>query len=182
MEADAELTPAEQAAQEMRRAIMAIERDTTLTAEQKAVRRQQLMNPRSAAQSAAAGPSSSPAPKAAAGVDDTRAVIDDALQCAICFNLCDRPVTVRRSAPSQRPPLTLRQVPCQHSFCLGCFTKWVQQSKTSCPKCRAAIPQGMRANPRINAALVSAIRMARAGLEQRPSPPLTLRLPTGQAG
>ena len=103
------------------------------------------------------------APKTAAGEEDTLAVIDEALKCAICFNLCDRPVTVRGSdcSPCCSTPPATPQVPCQHNFCLGCFTKWVQQSKTSCPKCRAAIPQVMRANPRINAALVSAIRMVR---------------------
>ena len=171
---------AEEEASKMRKAIMAIERDTSLSAEQKALRRQQLMNPNAAAQAAAGGaaaegarlrfpalPSPShqgpTAPKVAAGEEDTLAVIDEALKCAICFNLCDRPVTVSASPqfpPSLRSP-TLCQVPCQHNFCLTCFTKWVQQSKTSCPKCRATIPGAMRANPRINSALVSAIRMAR---------------------
>ena len=46
---------AEEEASKMRKAIMAIERDTSLSAEQKAVRRQQLMNPNAAAQAAAGG-------------------------------------------------------------------------------------------------------------------------------
>ena len=109
-------------------------------------------------------------------------MIDETLKCAFCFNLCERPVTVRRRRPRRAPsrrdssnPVcapSRRQAPCQHNFCLGCFTKWVQQSKTTCPTCRAAIPTAMRQNPRINAALVSAIRMARAPL---PPPGRALR-------
>ena len=33
--------------------------------------------------------------KGAAGPESTLAMIDDALKCAFCFNLCERPVTVR---------------------------------------------------------------------------------------
>ena len=50
----AEPTEAEMQAAAMRRAIMSIERDASLTAEQKAVQRQQLMNPRGVAGAAAA--------------------------------------------------------------------------------------------------------------------------------
>lgn len=52
-------------------------------------------------------PVSPTAPKVPAGHEDTLAVIDEALKCAICFNLCDRPVTVCAPAsfPAQ-PPLT----------------------------------------------------------------------------
>ena len=109
--------------------------------------------------------------KAPAGPDSALAMIDEALKCAFCFNLCERPVTVRRGTrgrashalppPTAQTPCLLSQAPCQHNFCLVCFTKWVQQSKTTCPTCRHAIPQAMRQNPRINSALVSAIRLVR---------------------
>ena len=108
------------------------------------------------------------------------AILDETLKCAFCFNVCVRPVTASahplrwhdRSAPV-RSPFELffcgklrrdrTQAPCQHNFCLACFTKWtVQQSKNTCPKCRTTIPAAMRANPRINSKLVAAIRMARS--------------------
>ncbi len=53
------------------------------------------------------------------------------------------------------------QTPCGHNFCLKCFQKWVGQGKKTCGKCRAAIPAKMASHPRINAALVIAIRMAK---------------------
>ena len=55
------------------------------------------------------------------------------------------------------------QAPCQHNFCLGCFTKWVNQGKKTCPTCRHAFPAKFAANPRINTALACAIRMAKQG-------------------
>ena len=60
------------------------------------------------------------------------------------------------------------QAPCQHNFCLGCFNKWVAQGKKTCPTCRSGFPAKFAANPRINTALASAIRMAKLGV-QRPS-------------
>ena len=66
-----------------------------------------------------------------------------AFKCAICLDTCTRPVTA----------------PCQHSSCLQCFTKWVHVNQhPSCPTCRRAIPRSMVVNPRINGALVLAIR------------------------
>src|SRR4051812_2629334 len=53
------------------------------------------------------------------------------------------------------------QTPCGHNFCLKCFQKWVGQGKRSCSNCRAAIPAKMASNPRINAQLAMAIRMAK---------------------
>ena len=116
--------------QELRRRIVELERDTTLSAAEKAVRRQQIMSagfaPKAAppkAEKAAAdtkGASRSCsrtrarrgalrlpaggggahrfrvlAGKGAAGPESTLAMIDEALKCAFCFNLCERPVTVR---------------------------------------------------------------------------------------
>lgn len=55
----------------------------------------------------------------------------------------------------------LVQTPCGHNFCLKCFEKWIKQGKNQCANCRAAIPQRLASQPRINSALVTAIRMAR---------------------
>lgn len=54
------------------------------------------------------------------------------------------------------------QTPCGHSFCLTCFKKWIRQGKRTCANCRERIPAKMASQPRINSALVLAIRMARA--------------------
>ncbi|OAY71610.1 E3 ubiquitin-protein ligase ORTHRUS 2, partial [Ananas comosus] len=53
------------------------------------------------------------------------------------------------------------QTPCGHNFCLKCFQKWVGQGKLTCAKCRSSIPAKMASQPRINSALVVAIRMAK---------------------
>ena len=191
--------PAAAAMAELRRKIVEIERDTTLTPAEKALRRQQVMSGGFAskgkepapADGAAGGsgdgkgalrrrlrrvarisrwPRLAVAAKAVAAPASALAMIDEALKCAFCFNLCERPVTVRaRGALPPKagsPKLETRtliwllvQAPCQHNFCLSCFTKWVQQNKSTCPTCRASIPQSMRQNPRINSALVNAIRM-----------------------
>ena len=58
------------------------------------------------------------------------------------------------------------QAPCQHNFCLACFKKWVAQGKKTCPTCRNAIPAKFAANPRINTALTTAIRMAKQGVKE----------------
>ncbi len=76
------------------------------------------------------------------------------------------------SLPSRTP-----QAPCQHNFCLECFGKWAAKGNKACPTCRAKLPPGFMANPRINTALTIAIRMARQG--DRPTkaevrPPRTL--------
>ncbi|KAG7658586.1 Zinc finger PHD-type [Arabidopsis suecica] len=65
--------------------------------------------------------------------------------CSICIQLPERPVTT----------------PCGHNFCLKCFEKWaVGQGKLTCMICRSKIPRHVAKNPRINLALVSAIRLA----------------------
>ena len=58
------------------------------------------------------------------------------------------------------------QAPCQHNFCLGCFNKWVNQGKKTCPTCRHPFPAKFASNPRINTALAGAIRMAKLGVVQ----------------
>ena len=136
------------AMQELRRRIVEIERDTTLSAAEKAVRRQQVMSAGFAPKAAAAPKEKASAAadakgvccrcsrvclrralgasavalacasalactgwsdvfrafagKGAAGPESTLAMIDEALKCAFCFNLCERPVTVR--APPALPP------------------------------------------------------------------------------
>ncbi|XP_057420488.1 E3 ubiquitin-protein ligase ORTHRUS 2-like [Lotus japonicus] len=73
-------------------------------------------------------------------------ILTRTLNCSICIQLPERPVTT----------------PCGHSFCLKCFEKWIRQGKRTCAKCRQNIPASMASQPRINSALVFAIRMARA--------------------
>ena len=76
--------------------------------------------------------------------------MDESLQCLICMNLCERPVTS----------------PCQHNFCLKCFNNWVQRpGNDKCPKCRTKWEKKFYQNPRVNTALVVAIRMAKRGDE-----------------
>ena len=80
------------------------------------------------------------------------AALDDNLKCVICMDVCERPVTS----------------PCQHNFCLKCFTSWAQRTqKHNCPKCRAGIPRKFALNPRVNTGLVMAIRLAKRGDEDR---------------
>ena len=101
------------------------------------------------------------------------AMFDDSLKCNMCMELCARPVTVGISHISTALPLLCRQLyslatqaPCQHNFCLACFKKWVAQGKKTCPTCRNAIPAKFAANPRINTALTTAIRMAKQGVKE----------------
>eukprot|EP01026_Neomeris_dumetosa_P056312 TRINITY_DN5148_c0_g2_i12.p1 TRINITY_DN5148_c0_g2~~TRINITY_DN5148_c0_g2_i12.p1 ORF type:complete len:716 (+),score=104.15 TRINITY_DN5148_c0_g2_i12:60-2150(+) len=74
--------------------------------------------------------------------------LDNELNCVICLSCCQKPVTAA----------------CQHSFCLKCFKRWVQQEREkNCPTCRAPISRDMINNPRINTILAMAIRFAKQG-------------------
>lgn len=73
---------------------------------------------------------------------------DDGLKCAICYDLCVKPVTA----------------PCQHNFCLKCFNDMnLRSNKHTCPSCRQMFGRKFAENPRINTALTVAIRAIRAG-------------------
>eukprot|EP00250_Pteridium_aquilinum_P015069 c22359_g1_i1 orf=208-2550(+) len=117
--------------------VRAIRSDPTLTEQEKARKCQDVM---SKAGSATAN-----------GVQDKKKhkmleIFDENLNCIFCMQLADRPVTT----------------PCGHNFCLRCFQRWIAQGKKHCGKCRTAIPAKMASQPRINSALVVAIRMAKS--------------------
>ncbi|KAM0912067.1 hypothetical protein ACQ4PT_013030 [Festuca glaucescens] len=124
------------AAGDMLAAIRRIEADPALSDHDKARARQEILG--GVAQR-----------KAAEEEEDEDGDDDDPLvkrfSCTFCMKLPDRPVTT----------------PCGHNFCLKCFEKWVHSGKRTCGKCRGPIPSKMAEQPRINAALVTAIRMAR---------------------
>ncbi|XXG80984.1 hypothetical protein AAC387_Pa09g1722 [Persea americana] len=130
-------------------AIRAIEADGTLTEAEKARKRQRLM---SGGGSDGGAVAETPSPdnngrrkKTNDESDDILDLLDESFKCSFCMQLPERPVTT----------------PCGHNFCLKCFQKWVGQGKRSCAKCRHPIPSKMASQPRINSALVVAIRMAR---------------------
>lgn len=141
-----------EAQDEFRRQIMAIMSDSTLTDVEKAQKRQKLMCSRWLTNNGAEDEDKENAAGAGevAGKAKNSVIEDETLQCTICLNLCDRPVTAS----------------CQHNFCLACFKKWVQQSKKTCPTCRAPFARSFIENPRINTALASAIRLAKSGASE----------------
>ncbi|KAK3228895.1 hypothetical protein Dsin_000776 [Dipteronia sinensis] len=122
-------------------AVRVIESDESLTELEKAKRRQELVS----------GGASSDADRdkkrinGGGGNDDVIGFLDGALSCSFCMQLPERPVTT----------------PCGHNFCLKCFQKWIGQGKHTCANCRNVIPSKMSSQPRINSALVFAIRMAK---------------------
>ncbi|XP_020877466.1 E3 ubiquitin-protein ligase ORTHRUS-LIKE 1 isoform X1 [Arabidopsis lyrata subsp. lyrata] len=75
------------------------------------------------------------------GVDVFAAICED-LNCSLCNQLPDRPVTTQ----------------CGHNFCLKCFEKWIDRGNETCAKCRSPIPDIMAGNPRVNSSLVPVIR------------------------
>ncbi|XP_051122510.1 E3 ubiquitin-protein ligase ORTHRUS 2-like [Andrographis paniculata] len=112
--------------------IRAIESDASLTDAEKARRRQELLSGGGADQKTEEGGSWE--------------ILGDKFNCSICMQILDRPVTT----------------PCGHNFCLKCFQKWIAQQRTNtCAICRKAIPAKMAKEPRINSAMVMAIRMAK---------------------
>ncbi|XP_026451095.1 E3 ubiquitin-protein ligase ORTHRUS 2-like [Papaver somniferum] len=128
--------------------IRQIESDITLTDQEKAKKRQQILS--GSLKSSDLDDDDEEMEKKSG--NDMMKILDDKLDCPICQSLPDRPVTT----------------PCGHNFCLKCFEKWVKTLKTTqpagqpmCPKCRSMVPKSMLTNPRINSALAVAIRMAK---------------------
>ncbi|ESQ46164.1 hypothetical protein EUTSA_v10000657mg [Eutrema salsugineum] len=120
-------------------AIRAIQADESLTEAQKAKKRQQLLSGKADEED-----DDDDDEKIADG-DDVLAAIRINMNCTICKDLLERPVTT----------------PCGHNICLKCFEKWLRDRNVTCPDCRFAIPRKIRTNPRINSALVAAIRLAK---------------------
>uniref|UniRef100_A0A0D6R549 RING-type E3 ubiquitin transferase n=1 Tax=Araucaria cunninghamii TaxID=56994 RepID=A0A0D6R549_ARACU len=132
--------------------IRAIQADETLTDEQKAQKRQELISGRASTSNENQGNDEEedrgarPGGVAASSAkNEVLELFDDGLKCIFCMQLLERPVTT----------------PCGHNFCLKCFQKWMGQGKKNCAKCRSSIPAKMVSLPRINLALVMAIRMAK---------------------
>ncbi|KAM3405789.1 hypothetical protein ACQJBY_000043 [Aegilops geniculata] len=123
-------------------AIREIEADASLTEQDKARRRQELLGGKSAVAAGAAGDDDDQDEQ---DEDNALEIVGKNFSCVFCMKLPERPVTT----------------PCGHNFCLKCFEKWVNSGKRTCGKCRGPIPSKMASQPRINAALVAVIRMAR---------------------
>ncbi|KAL2547258.1 E3 ubiquitin-protein ligase [Forsythia ovata] len=121
--------------------IRAIESDLSLTDREKAKRRQELLS----GDAKSASPDPIQEQKSNGGTNEVLAILGDKLNCSICMQLLDRPVST----------------PCGHNFCLKCFQKWVGQGKRTCAICREMIPSKMAREPRINSAIVMAIRNAK---------------------
>ncbi|KAK6139128.1 hypothetical protein DH2020_027130 [Rehmannia glutinosa] len=115
--------------------IRAIESDASLTDREKAKKRQELLS----------GAAHGEKEKTGGGAGGVLGILGDKFNCSICMQLLDKPITT----------------PCGHNFCLKCFQKWVGQGKMTCAICRKAIPPKMAREPRINSAIVMAIRMAK---------------------
>ncbi|KAF8408512.1 hypothetical protein HHK36_007668 [Tetracentron sinense] len=121
-------------------AIRAIEADQSLTEQEKAKKRQELMS------RGVRSPDLDKKKKEKMNEkSDVLDLLDGNLNCSFCMQLPERPVTT----------------PCGHNFCLKCFQKWTGQGKRTCAKCRNTIPPKMASQPRINSAIVVAIRMAK---------------------
>jgi E3 ubiquitin-protein ligase UHRF1 len=154
--------------QELVKRIMAINQDPSLSDAEKAAARQDLMSGKwkekvapSEDTDAAKSKTEDKGKSAASRSEAADSLLDDdTLKCAICFDLCVRPVTA----------------PCQHNFCLKCFQDLVNKAKKkACPSCRHEFGAKFAANPRINTALTVAIRAFKAG-EQRPSSKAFVRI------
>ncbi|KAI3956950.1 hypothetical protein MKX01_000984 [Papaver californicum] len=127
--------------------IRKIEGDTTLTDQDKAKKRQQLLSG-SLKSSDLDDDEEEKMKKKSGGGNDMMKLLDEKLYCSFCMQLPDRPVTT----------------PCGHNFCLKCFEKWVKAKKLGavrCPLCSTLVPKSMISHPRINSALAVAIRMAK---------------------
>ncbi|KAL8038082.1 hypothetical protein ABFX02_11G080600 [Erythranthe guttata] len=117
--------------------IRAIESDASLNDREKAKQRQELLG---------GGGEKEKEKKGGDGGVGCLGILGDKFNCSICMQLLEKPVST----------------PCGHNFCLKCFHKWVgQQGKKTCAICRKTIPPKMAREPRINSAIVMAIRMAK---------------------
>ncbi|KAL4384243.1 hypothetical protein GQ457_15G007100 [Hibiscus cannabinus] len=133
--------------------ILAIQADKSLTEEEKARKRQELVSGRSAVEPDDKGEENKGKvdtlkDKAKVTTKPNKGVSkvsDESFNCSICLNMPERPVTT----------------PCGHNFCLKCFQQSIRQGKRNCALCRKQIPTTMANQPRINLMLVSAIRMAK---------------------
>ncbi|KAH0912694.1 hypothetical protein HID58_036015 [Brassica napus] len=138
-------------------AIRAIESDVTLTDEDKAKKRQQLLSGKAVMEDDDEEEEEKKK-SSSMGLDaDILAALGENLKCSFCLQLLERPVTI--DLPLMLP--FQQYTPCGHNFCLKCFVKWTEQGKRECIKCRFVVPNDVAANPRINASLVSAIRLAK---------------------
>ncbi|KAJ0666667.1 putative [histone H3]-lysine(4) N-trimethyltransferase chromatin regulator PHD family [Helianthus annuus] len=128
-------------------AIRAIESDDSLSDQDKAKRRQQLLSGGGSGDGDTAidDGNGNGNEIGSGGDNDVLKLISGSFNCSFCMQLPERPVTT----------------PCGHNFCLKCFEKWVGQGKRTCAICRTAIPPKMASQPRINSSLVTAIRMAK---------------------
>ncbi|XP_010249247.1 PREDICTED: E3 ubiquitin-protein ligase ORTHRUS 2-like [Nelumbo nucifera] len=124
-------------------AIRAIQADASLSEHQKAKKRQELLS-RGTRSPDNEEAESEGKDKMVEG-KDVLDLLGGNINCSFCMQLPERPVTT----------------PCGHNFCLKCFQKWTGQGKRTCAKCRTIIPPKMASQPRINSALVVAIRMAK---------------------
>lgn len=122
-------------------AMRAIEADASLTELEKAKKRQLLISGNAGLEAN----EGSVEKKVEGEAKDVLDILSGALNCSFCMQLPERPVTT----------------PCGHNFCLKCFRKWMGHGKLTCAKCRSNIPSKMASQPRINSALVAAIRMAK---------------------
>ncbi|KAH9763629.1 E3 ubiquitin-protein ligase ORTHRUS 2 [Citrus sinensis] len=126
-------------------AIRAIEADEKLTDKEKARKRQELLSGKVEEEMKENENEKKSKGKERESDSDVLDLLDGSLNCSFCMQLPERPVTA----------------PCGHNFCLKCFQKWIGQGKRTCAKCRHIIPPKMASQPRINSALVTAIRMAK---------------------
>ena len=142
--------------QELMKAIMAIQRDTSLTDGEKARRRQELLSGKFQEdhqvkpdeESVSEDAKKAPVRYAQAEEEEEDDNILESLKCSICFELCRQPVSL----------------PCQHNMCLKCFNSLnARSSKHACPSCRSVFGRKIAENPRINTALTFAIRAIRTG-------------------
>ncbi|KAI3837077.1 hypothetical protein MKW98_005410 [Papaver atlanticum] len=132
------------------RLMRAIEADSTLNDQQKAKKRQEIMTGKTSDDD-----DDKKKKKKTTGENDVMDILGDNLICIVCRELPERSVITHFVR------CYLLRTPCGHNFCLKCFEKWVRQGKKICPNRCCPLPQSMINNPRINSALVTAIRMAK---------------------